>query len=428
LGGQIKEDSGALLNKLANTRIDRLMDGRKDQKIRILVPIRYPVGGIRTYLKYTFGKLDRDRYRFDFVAPSKEWLDRIKMDLKNFEVVVYPTSNKNKNGDLLNNIFKLLWRKDYKIIHSQGYTAGILTNIANIIFRIPHIITLHHVFGHGQFSDTFFKSFRLLKRQTIQYILSFADKVQTVSDDAMDNLLQYFPGMRKQQKKLLTIRNGIDTGEFLDANERFENPLVKEKGKIYLGFLGRYMPEKGFPYIIDAMEEIVKNRYKKNFRIITVGNFRGFVREYRKAIEKKGLTDYFIFLGFKEKVAPVLKFFDVLLIPSLGEACPIVPMEGLICGTPIVAFSCIGLREVLRNTPAKMVPVGDTEKFVQTILKVSKSLDKTKKECTDFIPHAIERFDVKKAAMKLESVFTDLLSLRSNRATNLMRLKGYFYK
>jgi hypothetical protein len=30
------------------------------RKIAILVPIRHPVGGIRTYLKYTYGKLDKD--------------------------------------------------------------------------------------------------------------------------------------------------------------------------------------------------------------------------------------------------------------------------------------------------------------------------------------------------------------------------------
>jgi len=383
-----------------------------NNKILILVPIRYPVGGIRTYLKYTYSKLDRDRYRFDFVAPSKEWLERIKADLKNFEVVIYPTSTNNKNKALLYCIFKLLCRKNYQIIHSQGYTAGILTNIANLIFRVPHIITLHHVFGHGQFSDTFFKNYGTLKRQTIQFFLSFADKVQTVSDDAMDNLLQYFPGMRKQQKKLLTIKNGIEVGEFLTGNERFKKPFNKEREKIYLGFLGRYMPEKGFPFIIGAMEEIVTKHNLNNFRVVTVGGFGGFVREYRKEIESKGLTDYFIFIGYEEKVGAVLKMFDMLLIPSLGEACPLVPMEGLICGTPIIAFQCVGLREVLRYTPAIMVPVGNSKRFAEAILEVADSIQETKKEFKEFIPKAIDLFKVESTAFKLNNVFNELISRR----------------
>ena len=38
------------------------------KKIFILVPLRYPVGGIRTYLKYTYVKLDDKKYKFLFVV------------------------------------------------------------------------------------------------------------------------------------------------------------------------------------------------------------------------------------------------------------------------------------------------------------------------------------------------------------------------
>ena len=39
-----------------------------NDKLRILTPIRYPVGGIRTYLKYTYGKLDKENLRASFGA------------------------------------------------------------------------------------------------------------------------------------------------------------------------------------------------------------------------------------------------------------------------------------------------------------------------------------------------------------------------
>ena len=232
------------------------MQVSNNKRVKILVAIRYPVGGIRTYIKYTYKKLDRDLFEFDFVAPSKEWLNRIREDLTGFMVKTYYTANENSNYELLFLIYKLIRRKNYKIIHSQGYTAGILSNIANLSHNVPHIITLHHVFGHGQFSDTFWNTFTQLKRQAIQLILSRTDKIQTVSNDAMKNFLQYFPGMERQKKKLITIRNGIDTSEFLSDHEILTRQFEKEYGNIYLGFLGRYMPEKGFPFIIDAIEKI----------------------------------------------------------------------------------------------------------------------------------------------------------------------------
>ena len=378
------------------------------KKIRILVPIRYPVGGIRTYLKYTYGKLDRNRYEFDFVAPSKKWLNRIKLDLTNFKVIIHPVEEKNSSRALMLSIFALLKRKNYQIIHSQGYTAGILANIANIRYGIPHIITLHHVFGHGQHSDTFWAKFRWLKRHFIQFILSYADRIQTVSDDAMSNLLEYFPGLQKRKEKLIVIKNGIGVWEFLRDNKTKKNLLHKQKDIFYLGFLGRYMPEKGFPFIIDVMESLVKNHGKRNFRVISVGGFGGFIREYRKNIDSRGLSEYFVFLDFMQTVAQVIKEFDVLLIPSLGEACGLVPMEGLICGTPIIAFSCIGLREILKDTPAIMVEVKDTEKMANKIIEVVNEYDVIKRTFTNFIPIAKERFDVNNCAKKLENEILQL--------------------
>ena len=381
-----------------------------NKKIRILIPIRYPVGGIRTYLKYTYGKIDNNKYRLDFVAPSREWLERIKKDLSKFKIIVHPTGLNSPDIKLLVKIIKLLNSKQYQIIHSQGYTAGILSNLSNLAYKIPHIITLHHVFGHGQFSDTFWENYGQVKRKILQFSLSFADKIQAVSQDSMENMLQNFPGLARKRRKIITIRNGIDVDEFQNLTEPETMPFKKEDGYIYLGFLGRYMPEKGFLVIIDAIEKLVKNYGKNNYRVVTVGGFGGFIREYRHDINRRGINDYFIFLDFIQNIAPVINMFDVLLIPSLGEACGLVPMEGLVCGVPIVAFSCIGLREVLRFTPAKLVNVGDTEGFVKEIIKISESLKETKKEFKEYIPKAIYRYSAETTAKKLDSVFYELLN------------------
>jgi hypothetical protein len=41
--------------------------------VRILTVIRYPIGGIRTYLKYMYGNLDKGKYAFIILtAPNAE--------------------------------------------------------------------------------------------------------------------------------------------------------------------------------------------------------------------------------------------------------------------------------------------------------------------------------------------------------------------
>ena len=112
---------------------------------------------------------------------------------------------------------------------------------------------------------------------------------------------------------------------------------------------------------------------------------------------------------FFENVTPVLKNIELLLIPSLGESCGLVPMEGLVCATPIIAFSCLGVREVLKNTPAIMVPVRDIKRTANEILKMMNDYGNIKRKFEDFEPEARKRFDSRITAKKLEELFYNLI-------------------
>jgi glycosyltransferase involved in cell wall biosynthesis len=377
-------------------------------KIKILIPIRHPVGGIRTFLKYTHGNLGRDIYEFSFLSSSKEWLTRIQDDFNGYHVHAICAKRENSTLSMLLSMFSLLMRRKCNIIHSQGLTAGMISVIANMIFRRPHVITLHQVFGQGSFADKYFGRYARLKKNLIQAILANADIIQCVSDDARKNLLEFFPGMQKNQHKIITIRNGIDVVRFADNHKFYDEPFKKSVDRFYVGFIGRYMPEKGFLYVIDAVDTMVNELAVKNIRVVCVGGFSAFIREYKREIGKRNISEYFEFLDFFENIAPVLKHIDLLLIPSQAETCPLLPMEALVCGTPIVAFSCIGLREVLQDTPARTLPVGDLKGLVNEVLDIKNSYPGVKKEFDNFMAQARERYDVKTAAAKLNELFRKL--------------------
>jgi glycosyltransferase involved in cell wall biosynthesis len=174
------------------------------------------------------------------------------------------------------------------------------------------------------------------------------------------------------------------------------------------------MPEKGFEYIIDVADSLV-NKYRiHNFKIIAIGGFGGFIREYQKEIQRRELTSSFEFVGFTKNVYTDLKHLDLVLMPSLGEACGLVAMEALVAGTPVIAFSCIGLIEVLRETPARMVAVGDCARLIDNVISVMKDYPGVKAEFDRFIPEARRRFDSRRAATELDQVFENLI--RANRA------------
>jgi glycosyltransferase involved in cell wall biosynthesis len=383
------------------------MPQNKD-RIKILIPIRHPVGGIRTFLKYTHGNLDRDIYEISFLASSKEWLTRIQDDFKGYRVHAICAKQENSSLPMLLTMFLLLVRNKYHVIHSQGLTAGMMSVVANMIFRRPHVITLHQVFGKGYSIDKFFDRYPRMKKCIIQIFLRNADVIHCVSDDARENLLEFFPGLQRNQDKIIAILNGISVEEFHIANKMERPPFKKSTSEFYIGFIGRYMPQKGFQHVIAAVDTMVNELKMDDMKVICVGGVSGYIREYRKEIDKRALSEYFEFLDFFENISPVLKQINLLLMPSLAEACGLLAMEALVCGTPIVAFSCIGLREVLRDTPARMVPVGDIKGLVKEVIDIKKSYPEFKKEFDNFMPQAYERYDVRTAAAKLNELFKKL--------------------
>jgi glycosyltransferase involved in cell wall biosynthesis len=371
--------------------------------------IRNPVGGIRTFLKYTHGHLNRDLYELSFLSSSKEWLTRIQDDFKGYRVHAICAKHENSSLSMLLTMVLLLVRNKYHVIHSQGLTAGMMSVVANMIFRRPHVITLHQVFGKGYSIDKFFDRYPRLKKYIIQIFLRNADVIHCVSNDARENLLEFFPGLQRNQDKIIAILNGISVEEFHIVNKMETPPFRKIAGKFYIGFIGRYMPQKGFQHVIAAVDTMVNELKVDDMKVICVGGVSGYIREYRREIDKRALSEYFEFMDFFENISPVLKQINLLLMPSLAEACGLLAMEALVCGTPIVASSCIGLREVLRDTPARMVPVGDIKGFVKEVIDIKKSYPGFKKEFENFIPQARERYDVKTAAARLDELFKKLV-------------------
>ncbi len=95
-----------------------------------------------------------------------------------------------------------------------------------------------------------------------------------------------------------------------------------------------------------------------------------FIREYQAYIREKGLTEYFVFIEFQSDVRWILRQINLLAIPSFREAFGLVAVEGLVSGTPIIASNCIGLREVLKDTPARTFETGNSNALASDIRKL----------------------------------------------------------
>lgn len=180
------------------------------RKLHILTVAKYPVGGIRTYLKYTYGQLDPTKYKFTIAATRFPESSLIPRDLSDFEVDLLESEAGAGNRGLLRSTREALSRSPVDLIHSQGLTAGIIAVLANWRLRRPHVITHHDVFRKDQFTG----ARGWLRQRLLALVLGRADLIVCVTEDARRNFREFLPGFASANQKLIVVPNGIDTTAF----------------------------------------------------------------------------------------------------------------------------------------------------------------------------------------------------------------------
>src|SRR5262249_1149061 len=62
-----------------------------------------------------------------------------------------------------------------------------------------------------------------------------------------------------------------------------------------------------------------------------------------------GLADRVHFLGFRSDVAELMRAVDMFVFPSRAEACPLVMLEAMASGLPIIIASTVGAKELVEG-------------------------------------------------------------------------------
>ncbi len=359
-------------------------------KIHILLVIWHPIGGIRTFLRYVYGQFSSEQYQLTLLLPETSELDATKEDLAKTDARFEALASQPSALAFTTRIYQVLKEQQIDIVHSQGFTSGILAAIPAKIQRIPHVLTSHDVLRHDQFHGLAGQ----IKKFIISRMLTLPDMIHSVSNDAQGNLLEFFPRLKKNMHKQCVIHNGIDPTRFLiEERADLKGKIGLPQETFLIGFFGRFMPQKGFDILIDAVEILAAKDGSPDFSVVAFG-WGGFIREEQEKIEQRGLSRYFTFLPFEANVAKALRGVDVVAMPSRWEACPLLPMEALVAGVPVIGTDCLGLGEVLQGTPGTIIPVDNAEALAHALAGEMRS--PTLSKITAYRHTAAERFDVQR--------------------------------
>ena len=373
---------------------------------RVLSVVANPLGGVRTYLLYNYRRLMDAGYAFTFLAPDGEAFEMFKSDVQAWPGVECIGVSLGRHSTLWSSIRGCLRTRRFSLVHSQGLRSGTETAFANLGIGVSHVMTLHDVLVP---QNDVPGRLKWLKKRVIGRFTRGIDAIIPVSHDCAANHLSHFPKWRHGRCRVQVIMNGIEVERIVRAagtvdRDGLRRELGLSREITLLGFFGRFMPQKGFLVLLQALRELVRLGHGERVCLVATKDPHGYRGEYIREVERDRVLSRIVrFIEPVPEIAALLPQIDVLVMPSLWEACGLLAMEAMCAGVPVVGSDCLGLREVLRDTPS-MAPRAEDPLALATAL--CRSLESSWREsAASYAEAARARFGVQKPAEELLGLF-----------------------
>jgi glycosyltransferase involved in cell wall biosynthesis len=203
------------------------------------------------------------------------------------------------------------------------------------------------------------------------------------------------------------IYNGVDLSKFAG---RRANP-GRDRSRFRFGVVGRLWPAKDHAGLTRAFGLIAKALPGSELHILGDGPCRKDITEVAASL---GITDRVILHGASLDVAGFLCNLDLFVLSSLDEGLPIVMMEAMLAGLPIVSTRLPGLTEVApEGSVAWYCPAGQPDKLAELMMQAAHSPDLSTMGETAY--RLAQSFGIGDACRRYEQVFEQILAKKSRK-------------
>ena len=143
-------------------------------------------------------------------------------------------------------------------------------------------------------------------------------------------------------------------------------------GRWTLGVVALFRPRKGIEVLLDAMAMLRRQGVPLHLRAVGPFESPQYEAEIAARVRRLELTEHVTWTGFTRDVAEELRQMDLFVLPSLfGEGLPMVVLEAMAAGVPVVATHVAGIPEAIRHgRDGVLVTPGDAEDLARAIADV----------------------------------------------------------
>lgn len=326
-------------------------------RIRILFVVRsLHVGGMEQMVIELAGALDPAKYEIQFCTIEDPGQLADQVAARGIELTALNKPPGLRPGYIakLRTILNE-WQPD--IIHTHNDTGHFYAALANAA-RLKRCKLIHTKHGRGDIDDR-----KAITRNWLSSYLS--DLVIAVSDDVA-SVCRDIEHVRS--KKVRTIINGIKLEPYLNLKRDTHGET-----SITFGHVGRLSAVKNQRLQLTAFAEVLRKVPEARLEIAGDGPLRA---ELQATSQELNLGSSVTFLGYRSDIADVLRDVDVFLLSSVSEGTPLVVIEAMAAGLPIIATNVGGLPDMISDCrTGYLVASGDVDGMTKRMLDLACNQD-----------------------------------------------------
>ncbi|MBI2471302.1 MAG: glycosyltransferase [Planctomycetes bacterium] len=299
--------------------------------------------------------------------------DVIKYNLLNctYYFLKLPSDKAERNREIRRLVAKYFYRKPKSLVKtwilSRREKSSFLTRLCigfPFLDKRPYDI-IHCHFGPNGILGILLKDLGVIKGKVVTTFHGYdmSSYIQKHGADVYKNLFLkgdlFLPVSERWENKLMELgcsrqkiivhRMGIDTSKF-----RFSTHTPGKDGKVRLVTIARLIEKKGVQYAVQAVAEALRKYPNIEYHIAGDGPLKITLEGL---IERLNIGDNVKLLGWKqqEEIVELMKNADILIAPSIvgedgdEEGIPVVLMEALAQGIPVLSTQHSGIPELVQN-------------------------------------------------------------------------------
>jgi L-malate glycosyltransferase len=291
---------------------------------------------------------------------------------------------------------------DPDLVHANSVRAGLVVSAATAGLGIPIVWHVHDLLPKHPLS-TCIRLFTLMRPPFRVVVVANA-----AADRFKGKLLRRFP----KRVRVTVVYNSVAAKlPSKSGSVSIRKELRIRSSDRLIGIVGNLSPVKGQLELIRAFAK-VRQRFP-NLALLVVGaalfnRGDGYERQLSAEVRALGLDHCVRFLGQRSDVPAIMAALDLLVMNSRSEAFPLVALEGMTAGVPVLATAVGGLTELITHEKnGWLVPLGDEEKLVEGMASLLERPQSSAAIATCARQCVIRNFPAHKFISRIETIYTE---------------------